>query len=85
LTQASRDIDGQRPAPGKATAVVAQSPCIAQHETVPDDVVREDAQIELVDITPEALRRRLSQGNAYAPSAESYTRAAHATVLRVGN
>ena len=47
--------------------VVAQITGIEQQETVPDDVVRAAAQIELVDITPEALRRRLSHGNVYAP------------------
>ncbi|MDL5158728.1 sensor histidine kinase [Actinomycetospora termitidis] len=36
-----------------------------QHETVPDDVVRAAEQVELVDITPEALRRRLAHGNVY--------------------
>ena len=29
-------------------------------------MVRAAAQIELVDVTPEALRRRLSHGNVYA-------------------
>ena len=38
-----------------------------QQETVPDEVVRRAEQIELVDITPEALRRRLAHGNVYAP------------------
>jgi two-component system, OmpR family, sensor histidine kinase KdpD len=38
-----------------------------QRETVPDHVVRRAQQIELVDITPEALRRRLEQGNVYPP------------------
>ncbi|MFI7677333.1 DUF4118 domain-containing protein [Actinophytocola sp. NPDC049390] len=36
-----------------------------QQETVPDDVVRRAEQLELVDITPEALRRRLAHGNVY--------------------
>ncbi|HWM02171.1 MAG TPA: DUF4118 domain-containing protein [Actinophytocola sp.] len=36
-----------------------------QHETVPDEVVRRAEQIELSDITPEALRRRLAHGNVY--------------------
>jgi two-component system sensor histidine kinase KdpD len=38
-----------------------------QQETVPDEVVRKAEQVELVDITPEALRRRLAHGNVYAP------------------
>ncbi|HET9129246.1 MAG TPA: DUF4118 domain-containing protein [Propionibacteriaceae bacterium] len=36
-----------------------------QRETVPDDVVRSADQIELVDMTPEALRRRLAHGHVY--------------------
>src|SRR4029450_8847056 len=40
---------------------------VRQRETVPDAVVRQSAQIELVDMTPEALRRRLVHGNVYAP------------------
>jgi two-component system, OmpR family, sensor histidine kinase KdpD len=40
---------------------------VRQQETVPDKVVRRAQQIELVDITPEALRRRLAHGNVYAP------------------
>ncbi|GAY07520.1 DUF4118 domain-containing protein [Pseudonocardia sp. N23] len=39
---------------------------VRQHETVPDGFVRRAEQIELVDITPEALRRRLAHGNVYA-------------------
>jgi two-component system, OmpR family, sensor histidine kinase KdpD len=34
-------------------------------ETVPDEVVRLADQVELVDITPEAVRRRLAHGNIY--------------------
>ncbi len=47
--------------------VVAQITGIEQQEKVPDEIVRAADQIELVDITPEALRRRLSHGNVYAP------------------
>ena len=47
--------------------VVTQITGIEQQEKVPDEVVRAANQIELVDITPEALRRRLSHGNVYAP------------------
>jgi len=39
---------------------------VKQHETVPDDVVRAADQIELVDMTPEALRRRMAHGHVYA-------------------
>jgi two-component system sensor histidine kinase KdpD len=45
--------------------VVARITGVPQHETVPDEVVRKAEQIELVDITPEALRRRLAHGNVY--------------------
>nr|WP_305038903.1 hypothetical protein [Frankia sp. ArI3] len=40
---------------------------VAQRETVPDAVVRAAEQVELVDMTPEALRRRLAHGNVYSP------------------
>jgi two-component system sensor histidine kinase KdpD len=40
---------------------------IRQRETVPDEWVRAAGQIELVDITPEALRRRMAHGNVYTP------------------
>src|SRR5664279_5177329 len=40
---------------------------IPQRETVPDSVVRSAEQVELVDMTPEALRRRMAHGNIYAP------------------
>src|SRR5918911_908209 len=36
---------------------------VRQRETVPDEVVRRAQQVELVDSTPEALRRRLAHGN----------------------
>ena len=67
--------------------VVAQITGIEQQETVPDSVVRGAAQIELVDITPEALRRRLSHGNVYAPeridaAMSNYFRRGNLTALR---
>jgi two-component system, OmpR family, sensor histidine kinase KdpD len=40
---------------------------VRQQETVPDEVVRHAQQVELVDITPEALRRRMAHGNVYGP------------------
>jgi two-component system, OmpR family, sensor histidine kinase KdpD len=46
--------------------VVERITGVRQRETVPDDVVRRAEQIELVDITPEALRRRLAHGNVYS-------------------
>jgi two-component system, OmpR family, sensor histidine kinase KdpD len=38
---------------------------VAQRETIPDAAVRRADQIELVDMAPEALRRRLAHGNVY--------------------
>jgi len=40
---------------------------VKQRETVPDDVVRAADQVELVDMAPEALRRRMAHGNIYGP------------------
>ena len=39
---------------------------VRQRETVPDEVVRAADQIELVDMSPQALRRRMAHGNVYA-------------------
>jgi two-component system, OmpR family, sensor histidine kinase KdpD len=55
---------------------------VKQRETVPDEVVRRADQIELVDITPEALRRRMAHGNVYAPEKVD---AALTRYFRVGN
>ena len=67
--------------------VVAQITGIEQQEKVPDEVVRAADQIELVDITPEALRRRLAHGNVYAPeridaALSNYFRPGNLTALR---
>ena len=45
--------------------VVAAITGIVQTETVPDEVVRAAEQIELVDMTPQALRRRMAHGHIY--------------------
>lgn len=45
--------------------VVERITGVRQQETVPDEVVRGAQQLELIDITPEALRRRLAHGNVY--------------------
>ena len=39
---------------------------VRQRETVPDEVVRAADPIELVDMSPQALRRRMAHGNVYA-------------------
>jgi two-component system, OmpR family, sensor histidine kinase KdpD len=49
--------------------VVEQITGVRQAETVPDAVVRAAEQIELIDMTPEALRRRMAHGNIYPPAA----------------
>jgi two-component system sensor histidine kinase KdpD len=40
---------------------------VRQRETLPDRVLDEADEIELVDISPEALRARLRHGNVYPP------------------
>ncbi len=45
--------------------VISRITGIVQRETVPDDVVRRADQLELVDLAPEAIRRRLAHGNIY--------------------
>jgi two-component system sensor histidine kinase KdpD len=67
--------------------VVEQITGVVQHETVPDPVVRAADQIELVDMAPEALRRRMAHGNIY-PSERidaalgNYFRTGNLTALR---
>ncbi len=60
---------------------------VLQQETVPDGWVRAADQIELVDMAPEALRRRLAHGNVYAPekvdpALGNYFRVGNLTALR---
>ncbi|NUW34585.1 sensor histidine kinase KdpD [Nonomuraea sp. SMC257] len=62
--------------------VVEQITGVPQRETVPDEVVRRADQIELVDMSPEALRRRMAHGNVYAPEKVN---AALSNYFRVGN
>ncbi len=62
--------------------VVAQITGVPQRETVPDGVVRQAEQIELVDMAPEALRRRMAHGNVYQPEKID---AALGNYFRVGN
>lgn len=47
--------------------VVEKITGIPQHDTVPDEVVRRAEQIELVDMSPQALRRRLAHGHIHPP------------------
>ncbi|KAB1915609.1 DUF4118 domain-containing protein [Micromonospora sp. AMSO31t] len=62
--------------------VVAQITGTTQRETVPDQIVRAAEQVELVDMTPEALRRRMAHGNIYRPDKID---AALGNYFRVGN
>ncbi|MCX2969498.1 MULTISPECIES: ATP-binding protein [Streptomyces] len=55
---------------------------VRQRDTVPDAVVRRAAQIELVDMSPQALRRRMAHGNVYPPDRVD---AALADYFRPGN
>ncbi|HXZ99913.1 MAG TPA: ATP-binding protein [Candidatus Binatia bacterium] len=55
---------------------------VTQRETIPDAVVRRADQIELVDMTPEALRRRMAHGHIYPPEEID---AALANYFREGN
>ncbi|MEU6170199.1 sensor histidine kinase KdpD [Streptomyces tanashiensis] len=60
---------------------------IRQKETVPDEVVRRADQIELVDMSPQALRRRMAHGNIYKPdkvdaALSNYFRPGNLTALR---
>jgi two-component system sensor histidine kinase KdpD len=67
--------------------VVTQITGIEQKETVPDAIVRTAEQVELVDMTPEALRRRMAHGNIYQPekidaALGNYFRTGNLTALR---
>ncbi len=55
---------------------------VEQRETVPDAVVRMATAVELVDMSPEALRRRIAHGNVYAAGKVD---AALSHYFRVGN
>ncbi|MEW2812337.1 ATP-binding protein [Streptomyces massasporeus] len=60
---------------------------VRQQETVPDEVVRRADQVELVDMTPEALRRRMAHGNIYQSdkvdaALSNYFRPGNLTALR---
>jgi two-component system, OmpR family, sensor histidine kinase KdpD len=69
------------------TDVVEQITGVPQRETVPDAVVRAADQVELVDMTAEALRRRMAHGNIYPPekidaALTNYFRPGNLTALR---
>jgi two-component system, OmpR family, sensor histidine kinase KdpD len=67
--------------------VARQVTGVEQHEKLPDEVARRADQIELVDMTPEALRRRMVHGNVYPPdrieaALTHYFRPGNLTALR---
>ena len=62
--------------------VVEKITGVPQRETVPDAVVRAADQVELIDMTAEALRRRMAHGNIY--KAEKID-AALTNYFRIGN
>ncbi|MEU5100141.1 DUF4118 domain-containing protein [Streptomyces sp. NPDC020996] len=67
--------------------VVEEITGIRQAETIPDEVVRRAEQVELVDMTPEALRRRMVHGNVCPPdrvevALTHYFRPGNLTALR---
>jgi two-component system sensor histidine kinase KdpD len=67
--------------------VVEQITGVPQRETVPDAVVRAADQVELIDMTAEALRRRMAHGNIYPPekidaALTNYFRSGNLTALR---
>ncbi|WP_083420040.1 ATP-binding protein [Pseudofrankia sp. BMG5.36] len=62
--------------------VVTKITGVPQRETVPDAVARAADQVELVDMAPEALRRRMAHGNVYAADKVD---AALSNYFRVGN
>lgn len=55
---------------------------ISEPNTVPDEIVRSADQLELVDMSPEALRRRFAHGNVFA---SEHIDASLASYFRIGN
>jgi two-component system, OmpR family, sensor histidine kinase KdpD len=67
--------------------VVERITGVHQRETIPDDIVRRADQIELVDMSPWGLRRRMAHGNIYPPekvdvALMNYFQEANLTALR---
>lgn len=67
--------------------VVEQITGVRQRETLPDEVARNADRIELVDLPPEVLRRRMTHGDIYPPdrieaSLTHYFRVGNLTALR---
>jgi two-component system sensor histidine kinase KdpD len=67
--------------------VVEKITGVPQRETVPDAMVRAADQVEMVDMTAEALRRRMAHGNIYPPekidaALTNYFRSGNLSALR---
>lgn len=62
--------------------VVERITGVPQRETIPDQVVRAAEELQLVEMAPEALRRRLAHGDIYPPDKVD---AALANFFRPGN
>ncbi|MGL4651408.1 MAG: sensor protein KdpD, partial [Caldilineaceae bacterium] len=66
---------------------VAQITGIRVHETVPDTLLELADEIELIDLSPEELRKRLAEGKVYTPdrsevASQSFFRVGNLTALR---
>lgn len=67
--------------------LVAQITGVIVRETVPDSVIEQADQVELIDLTPEELIQRLKQGKIYRPpqaeqALKSFFRPGNLTALR---
>lgn len=67
--------------------VVAGITGVRQRETIPDRVLDEASEIQLVDVPPDVLRERLRQGQVYPPerarqALENFFRTGNLTALR---
>ena len=67
--------------------IVQQITGVTVRETVPDSVIDQADEIELVDLTPEQLRKRLAEGKVYmgeraATAADNFFREENLTALR---
>ena len=66
---------------------VAQITGVAVHETVPDSLLDLADDMELIDLSPEDLRKRLAEGKVYTPeradvAARNFFRTGNLTALR---
>lgn len=67
---------------------VRQITGITVHETVPDTLLELAEDVELIDLTPEELRKRLFEGKVYTPervniAADNFFRVGNLTALRM--